>query len=150
MKPYTKRDIEHIYRQLMKRAHENAECARGSQAVHDVRVAAEWAYHFNLFYADPDAEQLLRTIADAHIPHLQVPGGDDNRCVLIDSYCLDNRGLIQQYLRAILKCDMQLLYVCTASTTSYGHDILKELHADSQAKILLLSEGIDDCLESGV
>ena len=144
MKPYTKRDIEHIYRQLMKRAHENAECARGSQAVHDVRVAAEWAYHFNLFYADPDAEQLLRTIADAHIPHLQVPGGDDNRCVLIDSYCLDNRGLVQQYLRAIRRNHLRLLYVCTASTTDYGTDTLQELREDNRAEILVLSEKSED------
>lgn len=147
MTPYSKQDIEGIYRLLMKSAHEHAECGKWHQAVTDVKSAAEWAYHFNLFYADADAEQLLRTISEANIPQQQVHHGISNRCVLIDSFCLDNRGLIQQYLRALLKCDMQLLYVCTASTTSYGQDILKELHADSHAKILLLSEGSSDVIQ---
>lgn len=140
MKPYTKQDIETIYRQLMKRAHRNAENAHVDQALNDVRAAAEWAYHFNLFYTDPDAEKLLQTIADAHIPHKRVPSGAENRCVLFDSFCLDNRGLAQQYLRAIKKNQLQLLYICTASTTSYGTDTLKELREENQAEILVLSE----------
>lgn len=140
MKPYTKSDIEHIYRQLMRRARQNAEGGKGSQAVNDVKAAAEWAYHFNLFYADPEAEKLLKTIADTHIPHIQVPSGDENRCVLMDSFCLDNRGLVQQYLRAMRKSRMRLLYLCTASTTAFGTDTLQELREENQAEVLLLAE----------
>ena len=140
MKPYTKSDIEHIYRQLMRRARQNAEGGKGSQAVNDVKAAAEWAYHFNLFYADADAEKLLRTISDANIPRFHVHDGAENRCVLIDSFCMDNRGLVQQYLRAMKKNQLQLLYICTASTTRHGTDTLKELREDNQAEILVLSE----------
>lgn len=140
MKPYTKQGIEHIYRRLMRRAHQNAEGGKGSQAVNDVKAAAEWAYHFNLFYADLDAEDLLKNIANAYIPHIQVPSGDENRCVLIDSFCLDHRGLVQQYLRAMRKHHLRLLYICTASTTAFGTDTLQELREENQAEVLLLAE----------
>lgn len=146
MKPYTKRDIEGIYRQLMKSAHENAESGKWVKAVNDVKSAAEWAYNFNLFYADADAEKLLKKMAEANIPKLSVGNGDKSRCVLIDSFCLDNRGLVQQYLRAMRKCDMQILYICTASTTSYGTDTLKELHDDEKAEVLILSGSNHDAI----
>ena len=103
MKSYSKQDIELIYQQLIKRARQNVEKKKWAKAVSNVESAAEWAYNFNLFYADADAEKLLQEVADVHIPRLNVYGGDENRCVLIDSFCLDNRGLAQQYLRAMKK-----------------------------------------------
>ena len=147
MKPYTKQDIQLIYQQLMNRAHAHVERGQLNQAVNDVKAAAEWAYNFNLFYADADADELLKQMADTLIPRLHVSIGDVNRCVLIDSFCLDNRGLVLQYLRAMKKCEMRILYICTASTTSFGTDTLRELHEDIQAEALVLSEKSHDVLQ---
>lgn len=147
MKAYTKSDIEHIYRQLMQRAHEHAECGKWDKAVNGIESAAEWAYNFNLFYTDADAETMLKKMVDANIRHFSIHSSDPDRCVLIDSFCLDNRGLVQQYLRAMRKCNMRILYVCTASTTSYGKGILKELRDDEKADVLLLSGGSHDVIK---
>ena len=147
MKPYKKKDIEGIYRQLMKSAHENAESGKWDKAVNDIKSAAEWAYNFNLFYTDADAETMLKKMVDANILKYNIHSSDPDRCVLIDSFCLDNRGLVQQYLRAMRKCNMRILYICTASTTSFGKDILKELYDDEKAEVSILPKCNDDVIE---
>ena len=68
--------------------------------------------------------------------HSRIQNPDENRIVLVDSFCMDNRGLTQQYLRAMIRKDAEILYVCTSDTMDRGEDILREIDACPKAQVL--------------
>ena len=107
MRPYFKEDIENIYGDFIRSAHKNYAKNRWKDALKDIMTAANWAYNFNHIYSDPEAEQLVKSIAEAQIDSMHISSPCTNRCVLMDSFLSDNRGLSQQYLRAMMSNDME-------------------------------------------
>lgn len=136
MLAYSVRDIRSIYDQLIKSAQKGINKKKYQEAIIDLETAAFWAYSFNCFYTDENADQLLKLIALRLYPDSLLINGLSNKCVLIDSYCHDNRGLTQQYLRAMISNGMDILYICTAANTEKGKDIINELDTYHKARIL--------------
>lgn len=137
MRPYRKEDIVAIYKRLIKIACEYADKNEWEKASSYLSSSAQWAYQFNLFYTDDAAESLIRRISDSQVSHTHVMNPEENRIVLVDSFCMDNRGLTQQYLRGMIRKNAEILYVCTSRTTSYGKDILREIDSYPKARVLL-------------
>jgi glycosyltransferase involved in cell wall biosynthesis len=140
MRSYQKEDIIAIYGLLMKRAHRYAGKGKWLKALADLESAATWAYSFNWIYTDRDADSLLKSIAVKTIPQSEINNVVPRRCVLVDSFCMDNKGLTQQYMRAMIHNQMEILYICTSKILDNGTDILKELRNYSKAELLLFNQ----------
>ena len=140
MRSYQKEDIVAIYESLMKSAYRYADKGKWLKALKDLESAAEWAYSFNWIYTDENAELLLKHISVEVIPQLEIQKPISSRCVLADSFCMDNRGLTQQYLRAMMQNNMEVLYICTSNDLNKGTDILRELDDYQGATTLLFEE----------
>lgn len=148
MKPYNKKDIENIYGDFIRSAHNNCKKYRFNQALKDIETAAEWAYRFNNIYTDDKTEKLLKRISDLAIEHVSVENKKDDHCVLIDSFLLDNRGLTQQYLRSLMNMGMHILVIFTNAGGYIGNDIFAEIEAYDKAKLVSFQEGIDRIYET--
>ena len=148
MKPYTKVDIEHIYWDLMRSAYKNYAKCRLADSLKDIETAARWAYDFNFIYTDHEAEQLLKQIGDTAVKAMTVVSPKANRCVLIDSFLLDNRGLSQQYLRAMMASGMEILVVYTRPGGIIGEDTFAEIKAYDKVQLITYPKGIDKIEET--
>ena len=140
MRSYQKEDIVAIYSALIKSAHRYSDKGKWSKALTDLESAAAWAYAFNWMYTDRDADSLLKSIAVKTIPQSEINNVVPRRCVLVDSFCMDNKGLTQQYMRAMIQNQMEILYICTSKILDHGTDILKELRNYSKAELLLFNQ----------
>ena len=140
MRSYQKEDIVAIYSALIKSAHRYSDKGKWSKALTDLESAAAWAYAFNWMYTDRDADSLLKSIAVRTIPQSEINNVVPRRCVLVDSFCMDNKGLTQQYMRAMIHNQMEILYICTSKILDHGTDILKELRNYSKAELLLFNQ----------
>ena len=145
MFPYQKTDILAIYRNLMEIANHYSEKANWKKSIDYLSLAAKWAYKFNYFYTDVAAESLLKRISDNTINSVEIKSPVINKYVLLDSFCLDNKGLTQQYLRAMINNKVEILYICTSRNLGNGGDILKELIDYPKARVLLFDK---DCSDS--
>ena len=114
-----------------------------NRALKGLEAASIWAYNLNFVYTDADAEKLIKDIAENKIERKQIDNPIHNRCVLIDSFLLDNRGLSQQYLRAMMANDMEILVVYTTAGGNIGRDTLSEIKSYNKAKFLSFKKGMD-------
>lgn len=142
MKPYTKQDVINIYGDFIRSGFKNYANCRLEDALKDIETAADWAYNFNHIYTDYEAEQLLKHIGDMAIEPVKIESPKKDHCVLIDSFLLDNRGLSQQYLRAMMVNGMHILVVYTKAGGELGKDTLAEIKAYDKAEIITYPKGI--------
>ena len=143
MKTYSKKDIENIYSQLVNEAKRSFSSRNNKRSLRYIGASALWAYNFNNIYADGDVEKLLKSISENTISPITIENPLENRCVLIDSFLLDNRGLSQQYLRAMKANGMELLVVYTNRGGRVGKDTLEEIRKYEKASILTFPKQID-------
>lgn len=148
MFPYQKADILSIYRNLLEIANNYFEKGYWKKSIDYLSSAAKWAYQFNYFYTDNAAESLIKRICDRTINPVEVKSPDNDKYVLLDSFCLDNRGLTQQYLRAMMHNKVEILYICTSKKLENGGDILQELNNYPRAQVLLFDK--DDSESIGI
>lgn len=132
----TERDVLHVYSVLLKHAQKNFSKREYSQSLDYLKVAAKWAYNFNYFYTDAIAESLLKQISKTCLKNISIDiSHSEKRFVLLDSFCWDNRGLTQQYLRAMMSMNADILYLQTGGDFSGGQDIIRELSEYKKAKV---------------
>ena len=143
MKPYSKIEVEQIYADILRYAYRCYRRGHINRALKGLEAASKWAYNLNFIYTDADAEKLIKDIAENKIERKQIDNPIHNRCVLIDSFLLDNRGLSQQYLRAMMANDMEILVVYTTAGGNIGRDTLSEIRSYNKAKFLSFKKGMD-------
>lgn len=97
-----------------------------------LELFAKLSYHYNIKYTDNEAEALICQICK-NILVVRNVEKKSNRIVFYDSFAIDNRGLTQQYLRAIISWGSELLFI---TNTKIGADITKELVAYPKAIVL--------------
>lgn len=140
MRPYTKENIISIYEQIKKLAKKSALKGKWLKSLKYIEALANWAYNFNWIYYDEELESLLKEISENTQSEIIINNPSSQKTVIIDSFCFDNRGLTQQYMRALMSNQMDILYICTANTIKERSDILRELRDYSKASILLFTD----------
>lgn len=140
MRPYTKEDIISIYEQIKSLAKKSAQKGKWLKSLKYIEASANWAYNFNWIYYDEELESLLKEISENTQSEIIIANPNPQKTVIIDSFCFDNRGLTQQYMRALMSNDMEILYICTANNIKDRSDILSELRDYSKASILLFTD----------
>ncbi len=146
MFPYQKTDILAIYRNLLEIANNYSEKGHWKKSIDYLSSAAKWAYQFNFFYTDNTAESLVKRICYRTINPVEIKSPDNDKYVLLDSFCMDNRGLTQQYLRAMIHNKVEILYICTSKSLDNGEDILQELNNYPKARLLLFDKDDSDSI----
>jgi hypothetical protein len=143
---YQKGDILAIYNKIMGIANRYSRKKKWKKGVDYLSLAAKWAYQFNYFYTDDEAESLIKFISENVVKPIELPSTLKGKYVLIDSFCFDNRGLTQQYLRAMIHNEFDILYICTANKIDRGGDIIRELTDYPHAQILLFTDDTPDAV----
>ena len=136
MQPYSNLDIRKIYKSLIRKASKKVTQRKYTDAIHFIKASARWAYDFNLFFTDFKVECLLKQISEQIAKPVKVEKHIYNRCVLIDSFCLANRGLTQQYLRAMMSNDMEIMLIYTKIGGIVDSDIIEELKSYNKYTII--------------
>jgi hypothetical protein len=102
-----------------------------------LKSAAWWAYFFNIAFKDEILEALTKQISlkikksfESYVPN------KDN-IVFYDSFAFDHRGLTQQYIRALMAQNKNLLFITDAQNNApISQEIFHELNGYSKAKII--------------
>ena len=134
-------DVVAIFERLKKEAVKQAELHRYEKSIRYIRIAARWAYQLNFKYCDTDLENLIRDIAKKTINQIYIPKSENTkRYVFLDTIGLDNRGLTQQYLRAMMAQSADILYISVEGDPSKCQDILYELKSYSKAEVIFCNQ----------
>lgn len=131
----TKEEIRIIYTKVAKVATKAVERKLYVKALHYIETSAMWAYNFNFIYTDKAVEDAIKHIANVKLSSVKLIKPHAKRFVVIDSFALDNRGLTQQYIRAMMVNDVEILFLLTSGSTTHSTETLRELANYSKAKV---------------
>ena len=101
-----------------------------------IKTASKIAYHFNFKYSDEELDGLLKELSITNI----IKGnfnGRLGRYVFYDSFGYDNRGLTQQYIKALKRWDVDFLYILE-SKNNQCRNIMQELREHEKAEVFIL------------
>lgn len=102
------------YNSLKQKAIQFFEESKVSESLSAIEYCAKlgYTYLFEERLNDKELEQVLVKIAESHIQSDNFKG-HQGRLVFIDSFALDNRGLTEQYLYALIKLEIEFLFITT-------------------------------------
>lgn len=99
-----------------------------------IKYACELAYTFNWVFTDEILESLVYNIAKRFNVNLSVCL-QNNRIVLYDNFAMSNRGLTQQYLRALINLNYEILLIITRSPEEIDTKMRSEIASYSRLKV---------------
>lgn len=117
---------------------------RYNESLKYINIAAEIAYQFNWIYRDNELEDLLEEISSRVITKRNDYAPIENRYVLYLAAAIDNKGEIQQYLRALIACETELLVVVERKYGEEAAGTIAEINACPKAEIYALQDHVTD------
>ena len=138
IKKFSKEERNAVYERLVSYATACVKHGNGKAAFYGIKAATRWAYHFNWMYADRRIDDLTRQIGRLWAEPFEVKQDLPRRYLLIDTHGIDNRGLTQQYLRALIAMNAKILFVSIEPNVVTQRDIRTELAAYTNADTLYL------------
>lgn len=138
----TKEYILSCYDKTKRLAKRYFEKGRYSESLKYVNIAAEIAYQFNWIYRDDELEDLLAEISEKVISKRDNFTPIQNRYVLYLAAAIDNKGEIQQYLRALMACEAELLVIVERKCGAEGAATIAEIEAYPKAEIYSLQNNV--------
>lgn len=138
MNSLKREDIIHIYYKICNDARRHWQKGNVNKALSAISVAASFAYSYNQFFSDLSLEGLLAEISSKILFPQKIVQPCKNRCVFIDTAGADNRGLTQQYLRALMANKFEFLYIYENIDIEQISDILHEIKEYDKGEICLL------------
>jgi hypothetical protein len=141
----TLNDILSLHGKLKKKAINACNNGNYDVAIKCAIMTAHIAYIFSWCFYDKELEILLKDLSTKILP--AIPGNyrTFERYVFYDCYSLDNKGLTQQYIQAIMALNMEFIYITESSTADRRSRIIfNELSAYPKAKILEVPRNIKE------
>lgn len=136
----TERDVLKYHKQIVARAKRAIKKKDVKKACKELINAAVWAYKFNAFYSDKDSEEIIQRISQMALPEKYSNFGPrQNALVFYDSFAIDNRGLTQQYIHALIELNVEFLFIFENKNNKLCKDIEKKLKIYSKATVFELS-----------
>ncbi len=139
MKKIDREAVLRVYDDMKAKINTNISSGNSIEALRQISQSARWAYNFNFIYTDIQIENDLRTIADKHLKHIKIDTLVKNRYVFFDTAGLDNRGLTQQYLRALMTLGHEFLYIYIEDNIKNIPEILREIDEYPKGEHLLFN-----------
>ena len=138
--PYTLTELIDIYERLVIKAMSLYELGRLSECINCIQSAAEFQYNLNNIYTDRRLEMLIKNISNA-LYKKNTTYQVTTTVFFYDSFCLDNRGLTQHYLDALVNDSRyKVVYILENDNTQNGNDIIAYLNYHN-VKIEVLPAG---------
>lgn len=97
-----------------------------------LKVAAYSCYYFNIGFKDDDLEDILESVSKQIFKEKDLLNRKQSKCVFYDSFSIDNGGLVQQYLGALMSLDYEICYISEKNITQRN---------DSAIGLMLLEYG---------
>ncbi|MGV8947020.1 MAG: hypothetical protein ACOH1N_11365 [Lutibacter sp.] len=107
-----------------------------------IETAADVAYSFNWKYSDEILENLLIKISNVIIDEKKSFIPIKGRIVLYDVFASDNKGLTQQYLRALISWGVELLFIFEGKDLSRSKQIVSEINSYSKAELFVVDASL--------
>jgi len=142
MFPLTIKDITTTYNKIKGLAQRSFDKKDYEAAMNHISTAANVAYGFNWRYADEDFEEMLFQISEKIILEKSEYSPVKGRMVFYDVFALDNKGLTQQYIRALMNWDVDLLFIFDGDNLKHSTNIIKELKAYPKAEIFSIESSL--------
>lgn len=137
-------DINTIYSRTIDKIKSSINKRNYNLALKHIVFAAQWMYDFNLIYSDPHIDKTISDIACLKLNVKTIDTHSDDKVVLIDNFGLDNRGLTQQYLRALIADNRQILYILHNPSPIENSEIIRELKEYDKATIKIYKTSKND------
>lgn len=124
---YNLSDLNKLYERLVHKAYKYWEKSLYDKCISCIEDAASFQYYLNNIYSDPRLDSLLQKISQVYF-HNTEHYKESDTIFFYDSFCLDNRGLTQHYLDALINNGkFRIVYICENSSVSRGYDIVEML-----------------------
>lgn len=144
----TKNKVLEIYKYLEDEAVRFYNKCDYRKCLNVIECAADWMYRFNIIYSSSILEKIIHNISSKLILKYIVSLPDSRNVVFIDYFGFDNRGLTQQYLRGLMACDKNILYILHNSNPIGNSEIIKELEEYNSSSILIIETNQINKIES--
>lgn len=142
MKNLELKDIQSVYEKLKQSANLDFDNGNYEQSLKYIETCAEIAYMFNWIYSDEDLENLLKSISEAVLPKVNSFSPIKGKVVFYDVFALDNRGLTQQYIRALKNLDLELLFIFEGNDLSHSKKIVDEISSYPKAEFFVVDHNL--------
>jgi hypothetical protein len=107
-----------------------------------ISTAARLAYRFNFRFCDPVLDELLVRVAKEKTRKIPAIEPRPGTYAFFDTFALDQRGLTQQYIQALITWGVEFLFIFDYGTTeAHAKEILKTLQDYPKATIAWLKGG---------
>lgn len=122
---YKREELIQLYERLVNTAQHLLIKGNINKALKCVKSAADFQYHLNSRYSDDRLNDIIKKISfSLHKPDDYYSPNQDV-VFFYDSFCLDNRGLTQQYLDALVDCrKYKIFYVLEHPINKKGKDTI--------------------------
>lgn len=128
---YSKDELAKSYETLVKRAsfYYKIGCYRRTRGI--IKRAAKLQYNLNIIYSDSRLNNLLKGLSSKRFGKIDDFQGINNTVIFYDSLTVDNGGLSQQYLDALINNhSIKTVYVSEQPISKRGEHILKTLERE--------------------
>jgi hypothetical protein len=141
----TKQNIIYSYSYSKSRSLKAFKHNRYEQSLNFIKIAAQIANNFNWIYYDDDLEKQLKIISTILLkPTNNYKISEVNRIVFYDSFSWDNKGLTQQYIRAFMSFNWEILYITESShENKISKNIFNELKSYDKSEIFEVPQNIE-------
>lgn len=113
------------------------------QALSAIETASKLMYNFNLIYTDDDMENMLSQIGQIVLKRnnkIKSPV-KNNRVIFYDYFAIDNRGLTQQYITALIESGYEILFITyEQKNMKKSERIFLQLNQYEKAKIYTIKK----------
>ena len=142
-----------LYNRLIDESENALKLTKFDKALRLVKTAAWIQYVYSFIFSDKRAEGILKSISLTLIQknYSMNNYSDEEVYILYDDFMLDNMGLTQQYLRALISTEKRIVFMtpqCISRTSS--SDILHEINTASNVEIVQVKTTGDSYKDSNI
>lgn len=138
----SKKKVEKDYERYKKIAMKLFALGNYEKALYCIELACKTAYCINFRFSDYEFENLISKISREIISR-ELFKPKQGRYVFYDYFAMDNRGLTQQYIRALISWQVEFLYIISGQCDlENSKKILQELNSYPKATIYKVPSGL--------
>ena len=134
--------VQVFYEKVKKLTLKSLRNGKWNEALNRIELAAHIGYTYNQFYIDLEYEKMLTSISNKIIVKQSDFVPIVGRFVFYDSFGFSNRGLVHQYLRALMSWNVEFLYILGSDNTRESKVLLDEIKEYKKAEIYIVDTSL--------
>ena len=140
----TEKRIIKMYMQYKAIAKKNLYCHNYNTCVKFLTAASHTAYSFYIGIKDEEIEDMLCSISNIVCKNEDKNNRKENECIVYDDFSIDNGGLTQQYLLAIMNLGYKIHYITSSKKIFNETSVIGNLlHDYGRADITVIPSNLN-------